>query len=935
MSEGTARRAKVANVGVLAALIEQLKPYQAIALGVIRDGLPDQVNVVTKEELNGVTQPNIIARSGDDIIYRANNPAFALIDFDSKGMPAKVAAKIKKRGGLWPALLSVMPGLAGIANVTRRSTSAGLFNGNTGKKIKGSDGVHIYLAVANGTDIERFLKVLHDRCWRAGLGWMWVGTAGQILVRSIIDRSVYGPERLVFEGGPILKKPLNQDKESRKPIAYDGKILRTRSACPNLTPDEQKAVEKLQAEAKELREPEAAKVRAAYVKERVPELMKRTGKSKAECTRMLEDKCRFVLADDIVLEFVDKDLKGCTVGDVLADPQRFNGKVLADPIEGIAYGRTTALVLLRRDNGMPWIKSFAHGGQSYTLKREAASAEKQAAAGDDAERRAEQIADNIEIGDEIEEPIVPTVMPLEEMQQRLVYIGSSGVIVDRITGRIRKKDVANSEYAASRTCIDERKGKYVSTLNLWLASPDRVQVDVLGWVPGAAQICRPPEAIDGAKTAFNSWSGLTPMKAPKDWKRRAKPFLDHVAFLVPVKSERGRFLKWLAHIIQRPEVLPHTAYLMTTPRTGIGRNLLASMIVRVLRGHVAAGVSLPELLDGGFTGRLSRKLLAIVDEAREGSGDKRFQRAERLKSLVTEEHRHINIKYGTQSIEKNCCRWLMFSNHPDAIPFDNSDRRIVVIENPTERQPPQYYERLFGLLDDRQFIASVWQLLARLNIADFRPGEHAPMNAAKTKALEWMKSDVERAVCEFKEECKTELASREKIRRFASNNGDKHISDNYLTNAIADAGMVNTGRRVKDGRGGRHSVVIVKDGKWTREIVHKVSSEVLLDAMGLRNDIERIIQDDFKKRCKTELASLNKIRDIYVKKSGMAVNEVNERQFQQAIVTAGMSVVDDRRVPDRKQAEHVVVIVDREKWTPERVKKANDDRLLVAMGLVK
>ena len=117
MSAGTARRAKVANVGVLAALIERLKPYQAIALGVLRDGLPDQVNVVTKEKLNGVTQPNVIARSGDDIIYRAKNPAFALIDFDTKGMPAKVAAKIKKRGGLRPALLSVMPGFVGIAKV--------------------------------------------------------------------------------------------------------------------------------------------------------------------------------------------------------------------------------------------------------------------------------------------------------------------------------------------------------------------------------------------------------------------------------------------------------------------------------------------------------------------------------------------------------------------------------------------------------------------------------------------------------------------------------------------------------------------------------------------------------------------------------------------------------------------------------------------------
>ena len=37
-------------------------------------------------------------------------------------------------------------------------------------------------------------------------------------------------------------------------------------------------------------------------------------------------------------EFADKNLKGCTVADVLADPQRFDGEVLADPIEGVAYG---------------------------------------------------------------------------------------------------------------------------------------------------------------------------------------------------------------------------------------------------------------------------------------------------------------------------------------------------------------------------------------------------------------------------------------------------------------------------------------------------------------------------------------------------------------------------------------------------------------------
>ena len=371
MSRGRARRAKVADVHALAALIEQLTPTQAIALGVIRAGFPDQVKIVTKDKLNGVTKPNVIARSSDFIVYRSRQQVFALIDFDSKGMPRAVAIRIKKAGGLWPALLSVIPKLADVARVVRRSTSAGLFNDDTGKKIKGSGGVHIYLAVTNGRDNEHFLKTLHDCCWLAGFGWMMVGVGGQILERSIIDCSVAAPERLVFEGRPILKKPLQQDKEARRPIAHDGKILDTLSECPPLTAEEQKAVEKLKAAARKRLESKAAKVRAAHIKEQVLELMKRTGKSKAECERILTDQYeRKVLSGGIVLEFADKALKGCTVADVLEDPKRFERKRPADPNEGVDYGRSTAMVMLRRDNGAPWIKSFAHGGMTYSLQSE-------------------------------------------------------------------------------------------------------------------------------------------------------------------------------------------------------------------------------------------------------------------------------------------------------------------------------------------------------------------------------------------------------------------------------------------------------------------------------------------------------------------------------------------------------------------------------------
>jgi hypothetical protein len=49
MAHGEARRCEIASVEQLAGLIKQLSPNQAIALGALRTGLPDEVQVVTKK----------------------------------------------------------------------------------------------------------------------------------------------------------------------------------------------------------------------------------------------------------------------------------------------------------------------------------------------------------------------------------------------------------------------------------------------------------------------------------------------------------------------------------------------------------------------------------------------------------------------------------------------------------------------------------------------------------------------------------------------------------------------------------------------------------------------------------------------------------------------------------------------------------------------
>jgi hypothetical protein len=370
MPSGTGERASFNTLSEFAAYISSLGSHQAIALGSLRSGLPDKVEITTKgqlEKLNGTVTPHLIARTAEHIFYLPNYAALVLIDFDTKGMPDHVKNRIRAAGGFWAALMSVLPELENAGRVIRRSTSAGLSRADTGVELPGSDGQHAYILAKDGADAKRFLYVLHDRCWLAGLGWLMVGAGGQLLERSLVDRMVGLPERLVFEGSPILDPPLVQDAASRRAVAHDGVALDTLAACPVLTIVEKAALRDLKAKDAHRLAPDQAKAREAFIAEQAEAISTRLKCPLDVARQTVERQCNGVLLPDVVLPFDDEDLTGCTVADVLADPQRFVGATLADPLEGVEYGRCKAMIM-RRGSGAVWINSFAHGRTTYELK---------------------------------------------------------------------------------------------------------------------------------------------------------------------------------------------------------------------------------------------------------------------------------------------------------------------------------------------------------------------------------------------------------------------------------------------------------------------------------------------------------------------------------------------------------------------------------------
>lgn len=361
MGAGTAKTLELKDgLATLAPIISNMPSHRAIALGTIT-GRPKEVQTVVTAASDPAL-PGTIARTLNHLTFEEGVPAVMLIDIDMKQMPDDIREVFDKVGP-WGMLCEVCTDLKGVGHVTRSSTSSGLKNTETGEDFSGSGGLHIYVMVADGSDIKRALGVLQDRLWLKGWGWIMLGKAGSKLVRSIVDTSVGSPERLVFEGHPKVEGPLVQDKAMREAKHIDGGVLDTRTTLSDLGEGEQARIYTILSNAKIKSEPEAAPLRKAADRKLAKRIAERTGTSEEAALAHLRQRHNGILTTEIEL-FLD-DGTVTTVGEILDNPDRYIGVTMADPLEGPDYGHSKAKVVAADGDGVLLINSFAHGGALY------------------------------------------------------------------------------------------------------------------------------------------------------------------------------------------------------------------------------------------------------------------------------------------------------------------------------------------------------------------------------------------------------------------------------------------------------------------------------------------------------------------------------------------------------------------------------------------
>ena len=635
MTEGRARRVKLNGAASLAKLLETMPAREALALGRLRPGLPKKVNVVLKRHLSKSPPPDTIARTNEYLLFAAGKPAYMLLDHDRKGMAEEVAAKLKADGGFWKTIKRIVPGLAGAAYVIRGSTSSGLSNSKTGKKLKGSAGLHVYIPIEDGADVDRALKTLHERLWLAQYGYYVIGTAGQLLDRSIIDASVYGAERLVFEGAPEIVAPLTQDQEVRRPKAYKGAVVDSRRAIPPLSEKEEVRLAQLKERAATRMKGEVEVARKVWAKQYAA----KHGLSQQEAERITTQATRHILEPRFELVF--DELGTCTVADVLERPRKYLNETLADPLDGPVYGRGKAKVFRQHDRCL-MIHSFAHGGIKYQLAGQGVRLE---------DFRAYKPLHNY--------VYTPTREPWPAVS---------------VNATIPSVPLFDTD---GRPVLDRKGNQQLIAANQWL--DQHQSVEQMTWAPGHDMEVKDQLVADGGWIRRNGVTTLN-LYRPPDIKpgdaTKAGPWLEHVHKVYPTDAEH--IINWLAHRVQYPDEKINHA-LALGGMQGIGKDTMLEPVKYAVGPWNFREVS-PKQVMGRFNGFLKSVILRI-SEARDLGEYDRYAFYDHMKAYTAAppDVLLVDEKNLREHSIFNVCGIIITTNHKtNGIYLDADDRRHYV-----------------------------------------------------------------------------------------------------------------------------------------------------------------------------------------------------------------------------------------------------------------
>ena len=500
------------------------------------------------------------------------------------------------------------------------------------------------------------------------------------------------------------------------------------------------------------------------------------GMEQADAQLSIKREIDGVLLPWVELDFVDETLAGTTVGEVLANPERYTGEKLADPIEGREYDRDCAYINLRPD-GTSWIYSFAHGGTTYSLKYDALGIERAIEAAPQDSKAAEVFVKLMMLADELD-PI--NVERLKTLACKRSGIGPGTLMASlrraradasrerqshaenstRRPGKISLKDFyANLEMhnyiytptgkmwpAASvnaripqqqvmeggKPVLDEFGTPIWIDAHLWLDK--HRAVEQITWAPGLPMIIHDTYVVDGgwverpSALCFNLYRPpLITRGDPSD----IGPWLDHLQYVY--RDDADHIINWFAHRVQRPQEKINHA-LVFGGNQGIGKDTILEPL-RYSVGPWNFKEASPKQILGRFNAYVKSVILRI-NEARDLGEFDRFSFYDHTKAYIASppDTLLVDEKHLREYYIPNACGVIISTNHKtNGIFLPAEDRRHYVAWSERVMEDPKYQNNYFKKLWDwyaNGGLQNVAAYLSERDIIGFDPKAPPPKTAA-------------------------------------------------------------------------------------------------------------------------------------------------------------------------------------------------------------
>lgn len=360
--EGSAETMELTTISDFAALLTMLESNQALVYGVPNDGIAN-AKVITKKrysELGGKTQ-GLITRTKEHFSW-SSGAGIMMFDYDPDGEALDKEAVLQL-------LYEVCPAIRDVDHLWWMSSSSNIINTETGEQLTTVTGQRIYVMVNSAADIERAAKVINDKLWLTGHGYVKVSASGAMLNRVPFDMSVYQPSRLDFAAGAACVEPLQQNRGEPELIEGNLRSLDTLTALPDLNSTELERLETIRLGKEAGAKPKAQAARVEYIETMKDKLLRSDPdiddkEQAALMTMVLDDK--LLLPNWVLYVWHENSLEEITVAELLQNKHYYDGMLCLDPIEpDYDGGRLVGKLYLNTEK--PIVYSFARGGHSYAL----------------------------------------------------------------------------------------------------------------------------------------------------------------------------------------------------------------------------------------------------------------------------------------------------------------------------------------------------------------------------------------------------------------------------------------------------------------------------------------------------------------------------------------------------------------------------------------